>query len=436
MTDILTRPPAALQALLADAADRLARATRFVTRLRRVTPAAFARAFALVLISHPRASLEQLAAELGVTASALGQRLRLPAAARFLRALLRDALGRLADAPPPAAVPLLRRFNGVFLADCTCLALPDALAGRFPGCGGAPGRPKAAAKVLARMELGTGRAADLLVAPARTPDARLLRRLPAPPPGALHVADLGFFDSKYLAALTRRGVHWLTRLPARVSVRAGGGAWRELAAWLRGLGPGGFDGPLLVCHKTPMAARVLAARCPAAEAARRRRRLRARARREGREPGWRQLALCDWWVLATDLPAEGLTAAAAAALYRARWQVELLFKRWKSLGRLGVGRRLSAGRAACELFGRLLGVLVVGWLALRGGGPLSGRSAWRAFQAVVELLPLVCWALRGRVAWGAVLGELAGRLARRPGQPRRRGRPGTRERLAQATNTA
>jgi hypothetical protein len=444
MDAILNRAPALLQAIFGTAADPLARQTGFVQRIRRLTPTAFAQAFCLFLIRYPRASLDQLAAQMHLTAAALCQRLRSAAAADFLRALLADALGRLAAAAVrPVAIPLLRRFRGVYLVDGTTLALPAALAGRFPGCGGGTGPDDpsavAAVKVLLRWRLDTGAATELLLAPARTPDAHLLRRLARLPRGALHIGDLGFFDGRSFAAFLRRGVYWLTRLPARVCVRPATAAWQELADWLDDLGRCGIDrweGRLDVGQRVPVSARVFVLRCPPAEAARRRQKLYDRLRRKGQAPGRRQLTLCDWWVLATNVPAEKLRAVEAWELYRGRWQIELVFKRWKSLGGLAIDRRWAAVRAECVLYGQLLGALVIDWLAVTRGGPLAGVSVWRAWQIVQELLPQIDLALRGRLDWAGVLDELLTRLKSRRRQPRRRKHPSTRQRLFHATLAA
>ena len=440
MDAILGHVPVVLQALFA-AAEPLARQTGFVERLRRMHPAAFARAFCLFLVRHPKASLEQLATELKITAAALCQQLNKPAAADFLFALLGYALQRLsAAALRPVAIPLLRRFNGVYLTDGTSLPLPASLAGRFAGCGGGDGPDDpsavAAVKVLVRLRLDCARAAEVLLGAARTPDVRLLRRLADLPPGALHIADLGFFDSAAFADFSRRGVYWLTRLPARVSVRPHDGSWQELARFLRDLDRRGidrWDGTLAVVQLAPVQARVFVLRCPAEEADRRRRKLRDRMRRKGKTAGRRQLTLCDWWVLATNVPAETLNASEAWELYRSRWQIELAFKRWKSLGGLAIDRRHAPTRALCELYGKLLGVLLVDWLALHRGGLLSGRSVWRAWQIVHELLPQIDLALDGRLDWSDVLTDLVHRLDRRRQQPRRRDRPNTRQRLFRAT---
>lgn len=440
MNAILSTAPALLQALFR-LADSLARQTSFVQRLRLLQPAAFARTFCLFLIRYPKASLQQLAAQLNITAAALCQRLLQPATADFLFAFLRAALDRLANAAwRPVAIPLLRRFNGVYLVDASSLALPASLADRFAGCGGGAGpddpAARAAVKILLRLRVDTDAAADMLLDAARTPDIQMLQRLTPLPAGALHIGDLGFFDGSYFAELTRQGVYWLTRLPARVSVRPDQADWRELVVWLRYLERRGLDrweGTGDIVKLTPVGARLFVLRCSAAEAARRRQKLRERMQRKGKTPGRRQLTLCDWWILASNVPPHQLRAAEAWELYRCRWQIELVFKRWKSLGGLAVDPHHAAIRAECELYGKLLGVLLVNWLALQRGGALGGVSLWQAWQVVLELLPQLCWALEGRLAWATVLEELHIRLKRLHKQARRKKRPSARQRLFRAT---
>jgi hypothetical protein len=76
---------------------------------------------------------------------------------------------------------------------------------------------------------------------------------------------------------------------------------------------------------------VHAARLPpeAAEAARRR--CRQAARRQGWTPSRDALYLAGWVMVFTTIPPDELDGPAVLALYRCRWQVELVFKRLKSL---------------------------------------------------------------------------------------------------------
>src|SRR4029077_2007562 len=91
-----------------------------------------------------------------------------------------------------------------------------------------------------------------------------------------------------------------------------------------------FDGPAQLVQSQGVPCRLTARRCPPEVAARRRQKLRESTRsKKGREPSERQLALCDWLVLATNVAAERLTVKELWVVYRCRWQIELLFKRGK-----------------------------------------------------------------------------------------------------------
>jgi hypothetical protein len=440
MDAILDTIPGVLQTLFGATADRLARQTGFVRRVRRVTPSALARSLSLFLVREPGASLSQLGQELGATASAVSQRLNDPAASDFLLALLQAALSELAaTSVQRAGIPLLRRFNGVYLVDSTTLSLPANLAERFAGhCGGQyPGDPSSASavKVLVRWRLDTSRSTDLCFDAATTPDVYMLRRLSELPRGALHIADLGFYEAEFVRDLSAHGIYWLSRLPTLICVGEDRGHLRELAVWLDEIGrhSDSWEGELWVGKVTGVRARVCVRRCPPAIAARRRRAVHTRASRRGRTVSQRQLTLCDWWVLATNVPAELLKATEAAELYRARWQIELVFKRWKSLGRLEVNRSFGAERALATLYGLLLGLVVADWLALQRGGVLCGRSFWQGWQIIRRCIDRILLALIGVLDWDFVLPELINALDHRKKQPYRKKRPTTRQRLYHAT---
>ena len=298
MDAILDAIPRVLQTLFGPTADRLARQTGFVQRVREVTPSAWARTLSLFLLREPGASLSQLGQELAITAPAVSQRLNDPAASAFFVALLHAALSELAaTSAARVGIPLLRRFNGVYLVDGTTLSLPAALADRFAGYGGGryPGDPSAAAavKILVRWRLDTSRSTDLDFAAATTPDVQLLHRLPDLPAGALHIADLGFYEAEFLQDLSARGVYWLSRLPTVICVGEDRRRQQELAAWLDEIGRhrDSWDGELWIGKVTGVRARVGVQRCPPDIAARRRRALQARASRRGRIASPRQLTL-------------------------------------------------------------------------------------------------------------------------------------------------
>jgi hypothetical protein len=130
-----------------------------------------------------------------------------------------------------------------------------------------------------------------------------------------------------------------------------------------------------------------------------------------------QLTSCDWQVWATNVPPSVLNASDVDTVYRCRWQIELFFKRAKSLGGWCVDPRRRALRVQVELWAKLLGVVVMHWAVLLGGGLLAGASLWKLTNVVREYGSVLRRALQtGGSTWLRVWSELERELARVPKQ--------------------
>jgi hypothetical protein len=101
----------------------------------------------------------------------------------------------------------------------------------------------------------------------------------------------------------------------------------------------------------------------------------------------------------------------------------LLFKRWKSGGGLACSRGRTGGRVLCEVYAKLLAVVIQHWGTLRRGGPLSVVSATRACRRVRRCAERLAVALaEGVEAVVSVLERLKAHLSRLPRRPRRQRR--------------
>ena len=392
-----------LQTLLTVEAEAAARETGWVRRCRQFRGATLVQTLVLGWLHDPHApvdALVEVAADLGVEVSsrALDKRFT-PAGSRGLARVLSQALERIVAAEP-LAVALLRRFAGVYLYDSSTIALPAALVEQFPGSGrDSHGQRPAAVKCQVELELGTG-TLDLQLEPARQTDVRseLVRRpLPA---GALRLADRGYLDLARLADDTAAGIWWISRLQSSMIVE-GAGRRGTLAAWLQQCTADRVDQDVRVGGSDQLPCRLLARRVPPAVAQKRRQRLMQRAKKQGRKVSAERLGLCDWNVCITNLPPQLLTSAEAWVLLRSRWQVELLFKLWKSHGGLDFSWGQRAARVLCEFYAKLIGMVVQHWLLLTSAG---SSLAWSGAQAARRV--------RGRaVDLGQALGALADLVA-------------------------
>jgi hypothetical protein len=409
-----------------------------VRRVRKFSGATLVQTLVFGFLGQPDATVEALAQ----TAAGLGVPISLQALARRFTPALADCLaGCLAAAvaalvtAEAAAVPLLARFTGVYVLDSTTIRLPDALAAVWRGCGGRTGRhTQAALKVHVGFELGAGR----LLGPTLT-DGRVHDRRAEPgplPPGSLRLTDLGYFSLTGLAALGRAGVLWLTRLKAQTHLTLPEGTTLALDAYLARLRDDEVDAWLALGATAHLPARLLARRVPPEVAAAGRRRLRAAAKREGRAPTRARLAVCDWLVLVTNVPAERLTLDEAVVLARARWQIELLFKLWKQHGGLARSRSANPERILCEVYAKLLALLIQHWTLVLGCWQTPARSLVKAARTVRSYAVTLATTLAQLPRLVAALERLAATLAAGCRQQRRRAQPGTWQLLLAVTDAA
>ncbi len=87
-------------------------------------------------------------------------------------------------------------------------------------------------------------------------------------------------------------------------------------------------------------------------------RLRKDAKKRGKQLDPRSLKAAKYILLLTSLPADAFPTADVLALYRLRWQIELAFKRMKSLAGLGALPAKKPALARAWIYARLIAVLI------------------------------------------------------------------------------
>ena len=428
MTVTIDQLADALKTLFTTEAEQAAKDSGMIRRRRKLTGADFVQALVFHWLEDPQATIEQIIEDLDLSEPAFNERFD-DRAADCLRRVLEKALQRR-FAARPEAIPLLRRFAAVAVEDVTIVGLPAELAGQFPGCGGSdPEGGRAGWKLLTRWDVTTGRLEILPPGAARQSERALAEELPPLPPNSLRLCDLGFFDLSRLAADSAAGIHFVSRVPAQLNMQRGDQPAVNLATWLGRQEADRIDTAVVLGTKDHLACRLIAVRLPEEVAAKRLHRLRKRLKKKGRKLSPRQRILCEWTVMITDLEAETFTVEAVCVLYRVRWQIELLYKAWKSGGGLGRTRGRKGGRVLCEAYAKLLAMVVQHWGTLLRGGPLCGINLVKAARRVKRLALTIAAALSDPVRLRGVLEKLQARLRRLPRRGRRKKQPSTRQLL-------
>lgn len=393
-----------LQGLLTETAERIGRECGLIKRQREFTATSLLSTFVLGCLQWASPKWEQLAGlarELGarVSPQAVEQRIT-PALRDSLYQLWRAAVGCVVSSEP-RTTPLLKKFTDVLIGDSTTISISAELAEQFPGCGGPAGGGKAALKFQVMWSMASGSLSRFAAEAGKTNDSTSLRKEATPPAGSLSIYDLGYFNLERYKAWQAAGAHWISRGISDINVWVDGQSV-YFYDWLKTQPPGPIDCWLEV-GAARLRCRVIALRAPLEVANRRRQKAHEKAQKKGKTPTARHLETCDWTVFFTSCDATLLSWQEVLVLYRVRWQIELLFKLWKSHNLLGKHRSEDPVRQLVELYAKLTAVIIQHWLILTTCWSDTALSLTKATRLIRERLPLLVAALPDLKALIAVL---------------------------------
>jgi hypothetical protein len=183
--------------------------------------------------------------------------------------------------------------------------------------------------------------------------------------GEILLADRGYAHAKGLGASLAHGAHLVVRCHwQNLVLQEDGGQHVDLLAWLTASAGSSFSQPSerqlwLSTAQGRFALRLVTAALPPAAAERARQRVRTKAQLRGRTPSQANLWAAGFILVLTNLPPDGWSSQQVLDLYRLRWQVELLFKRHKSLFNLDGLRAHDPQLVQTYLLAKLLAAL---WL--------------------------------------------------------------------------
>lgn len=153
--------------------------------------------------------------------------------------------------------------------------------------------------------------------------------------GDIAIADRGFLHPDPLMRVLEQGADFIVRAGWKGArwLDGNGNPFDILAALTAAESAGILDCPVWIGRKKApaLALRLVAFRMPPVAAEASRARARRAAQREGYAISGGTLAAAGWVIFVTSLDASAFLASEIGELYRARWRIEMAFKRLKSL---------------------------------------------------------------------------------------------------------
>lgn len=336
--------------------EQLARSCGFVQRASPITGFHFLLGLTTGLFNSPDATLAQIAAFLSsvcgieVSSQAVDSRIQVAAMA-FMRLCLEKALA-MSTRPRAFDRGALVGFDHVYIIDSTTFDLHPSLRDVFKGSGGSGSA--SAMRIQLALDYLTGRlyveCGDTKLCDAPTLFRLIQNRTLDVEGSCLILADLGYFKIATFSAMRQQGLHVVSKLAFKVTLLDPTGKPLNLNEILKDH-PDALD---LAVTLDGQSYRLVARKLPEAIVNQRLRKANKTAKENrGRSVTDDYRRYLGYAIFLTDLPA-GYNSDILFTLYRIRWQIELVFKTWKSILSIHKIRSARLERVMCEVYGRLI----------------------------------------------------------------------------------
>lgn len=327
--------------------------------------------------------------EVRITKQAIQERFN-NQAANFMDSLLKHQLSR--------QLPVLREreayqyFKRVRVKDSTRFSLPKEFASLYKGHGGVSG--PAQISIQYEYDLLTNEAILLdLTSACRNDQQDSKETLNDIEPEDLLIRDLGYVSLAYIQHIGEHKAYYLNRLNPRSTVydtKQNPIDFTDILNNIRKYSLTTVE--LEIFFKTGnkwIPSRLVIS--PVDEKTYRKRIEKAKERTQrGYQISERYKVLAALNLFITNIPVEWLTAQQVIQTYRLRWQIELVFKVWKSQVHISQLKPTKVQRFQCELIARFLWVLLH-WQALRLTQQLMHVkcSIWKFYKVAHQLSSLL-----------------------------------------------
>jgi hypothetical protein len=176
------------------------------------------------------------------------------------------------------------------------------------------------------------------------------------------MADLGYFAPGSFKIIQERGAYFLSRYKADTNLYDPDTKEKiDLLALLKD--QTFMTRKFLLGSKAKLEVRIVCQKRTQEQSAYRRRKANRLAKSRGYKSSHRNQKLLDWAIFITNIPSHYVSAEDLASLYRLRWQVELLFKLYKSYGGIDKFHSKKPYRVLCQMYAKLIAMSIFHSLA-------------------------------------------------------------------------
>jgi len=353
-------------------------------------------------IDHDQLSLLDLKQDFGqylncdVSRTAIHKRFN-PNTVAFLKELLLHHLSIKLQNQPIGA-KFLEAFSSITIKDSTKFTLPKNLAGEYPGYGGF-NRSSGLMNIQYEYELITGQWICLELTKATRNDQQDSKEsIDRIMPGDLLIRDLGYATLSYMRQVNEKNACFLNRLPSKTSIFIKGTKGYKKINWdwvdeLLGQSDKGYiELPVFLGTEEKLPVRMIIDKISETIYEQRIRKAKKSANSKNCQLSDEYKVQARYNSFVTNAPEDKLPSESVLELYRLRWQIEIVFKTWKSVSSIHKVKKMKKERFESQLLSKMLWVLLnwkfllIGNTCVQRYQPDNGCSHFKFFKSMKRYL--------------------------------------------------
>jgi hypothetical protein len=278
---------------------------------------------------------------------------------RFMRSLFEEQLDKQIGANLSPA--FLEKFSRVRIKDATRFDLPERLKSHFKGFGGKL-TSGAGIGIQYEYDLKNGKVLDFDITDAIRPDITDAQaKTEDIEAGDLILRDLGYFSIDVLKAIIKREAFLVSRLQTKILVYEPDCqqiSFSQLYSWMLKHRITHLQKQVLIGKDDKIPVRLIIDIVPEDVYQKRIKKIEQYNRKKGNKTTDDYKARCRFNLMITNVPEQYLVEENVYLLYKLRWQIELIFKIWKSTCGIDKLQPMKYHRFICTLYAKLLLVLI------------------------------------------------------------------------------
>lgn len=349
--------------------ERIARETGFLKRESKVTPSAFFDLLMYNIGSGGSKSLQQMSIEaisehnINVSKQGIDKRFN-ESTIVFLKRLIEKLLSVEMN-KQHIDTGWLRNFNRVLLKDGTRFEIKEAYKVFFPGHGGSAS--EAGACIQFEFDLKSGLINQLNITPSKRADIRdTLDGLDNIQRGDLLIRDLGYYSYESFKNINNKGAFFISRLvPKANAYEMINGQLKKIEFikiynYMRKHRLSRLSKDVFIGTKEKINVRMIVELLPHEIYEQRMRKIEKYHQKKGHKTSDKYKFISRFNIFITNVEKDILPDHAISTLYRMRWQIEIIFKIWKSVFGLHHFHTMKYIRWLCMLHFKLL-IIILNW---------------------------------------------------------------------------